>query len=157
MLQKIKQWLKKKLFAKEELEYEAKALALSAMKDSISIVTLAREQLKGFDPHLIDLDKVRYRNSLGLFDGMTDEEQEVLINNIHQLYKNPALKVLLDYLTRNQVLFGQMDADSILQLNFSRGTVNGFSLLQEKINEVEGIYLAKNGTPEEINKFDLIP
>lgn len=155
MLYKIKQWLRKKLFANEELEYEAKLMALKAMKENASIVALAREQLKGFDPRTITLDAATNRSALTIYDGLSEEEKDVLINNIHSLYSNPSLNILIDYLTRQQILYGQMEADSILSLNFSRGTVNGLALLRDEIKAAEGIYRTKHGAEEEFDKFSL--
>lgn len=153
MFQKIKSWLRRKLFANEELEYQAKIMALASMKENASVVALAREQLKGFNPRHITLDVVKNRHALSLYDGLTPEEEDALITNIHQLYTNPALQVLLDYITRNQVLYGQMEADSLLSLNFSRGTVNGLILLRDEINAAEGVYRKRHTPEEDFNQF----
>ena len=76
---------------------------------------------------------------------------ELLLNNVHALSHNPSLLIIVDFLTRSQVLHGQMDADSVLGLNFSRATVNGLQLLMEQVATIEGLYIAEHATDDDFD------
>lgn len=140
MLHAFKRWLRAQLFSKEELEYQAKRIALKQMQESVNIVSLARQQLSGFDPLSINEDILRNRDNITVLDGLGEEERIEFINNVHALYANPALQVIVDYLIRAQVLHGHADADSVTGLNFSRATVNGLLLFKDEVDRFEGIY-----------------
>jgi hypothetical protein len=157
MLQKIKAWLKRKLFSQEQLEYEARLLALKSMRTNASIVALAREQLSGFDPSTITLDSVRPKNRVGItiFDGMSEAERDEFIIAVHGLHSSKALRTITDFLTRAQVMEGAMGADSLTALNFSRATVNGLMLPWDTINEIEGIYLNLKKSPDSYDRFSV--
>lgn len=156
MVEKLKKWLKRKLFSTEEVEYQAKQLALKQMQESVNITALARAQLCGFDPKSITLDVVQNREALSIFDGLDSEEEEALVNNVHSLHANPALQIIIDFLTRSQVLHGHQDADSLGGLNFSRATINGFILLKEQIDTIEGLYAARHVAPDNYDVHDVV-
>lgn len=159
MLQKLKARLKNWLFSKEQLELELRMLAYESLRENANVVALAREQLKLIDPTKLNLTDILNRN-LTVYDGLTEEEQLDLINETHALTKNKALPIILDYLTRNQIVEGMMNATTINELNASRMTINAFSLVQETISSIEGAWLERN-TPEEkdggLTQFNVIP
>jgi len=152
----LKTWLRGWLFSSDELEYKAKKLALKSMEESVNIVSLAREQLSGFDHRSITEDVVRGREVLSIYHGLDEEDRTALMNNVHALYKNPALQIIVDFLIRSQVIHGQMDADSVLGLNFSRATVNGILLLQDEIGNIEGHYQAANKPEEDFDETAVV-
>lgn len=156
MVNFIKKRLRKWLFSTEELEYEAKSLALRQMKESASIVRLAREQLSGFDPRSISFETLENRNTLSLYNNLSDEETLELINDIHSLYHNRALQIIVDYITRAQVLHGHQDTDSLQGLNFSRATINGLSLLMEQVREGEGHYQQRQKSPDDFDPSKVV-
>lgn len=152
MLNALKKRLRAWLFSNEEVEYQAKKLALKQMQESVNIVTLARTQLAGFDPKSINEHILRNRADLGILDGLEEEDKTALMNNIHALHHNPALQVIIDYLIRSQVLHGQMEAESVLALNFSRATVNGLLLFKDEVANIEGQWQELHKQPD--NDFD---
>lgn len=154
MFNKIKDRLRRYFFKTEEVQYKAQIMALEVMKQNANVTSLAREQLKGFDPRSINLAKARDRN-FTIYDGLNEEERLALINNIHSLHENPALPILLDFLTQKQLLYGMMEAEDLMAVNCSRLTINGLCLLQDQINEVEGVYKALHSRPEDFNKFEI--
>ena len=57
MFKKVRDYIGGYFFSAQKIEYEAKLLALKQMKENADIVALARAQLSGFDPRLLDDDR----------------------------------------------------------------------------------------------------
>lgn len=138
----IKTWLVKRYLADELAELQVQKVALEAEKRSLDIVAIAREQLGGINPRLI--------NKKNTVKGIPDKvwstlggeiEQEVFIKNVHgTLYNNPSLKVIIDYLTQKQVIHAITRASDMAEVNFARATINGLALLADQINDIEAEY-----------------
>lgn len=154
-------WLKSKLrdwlFKDEQLEYQARLSAQKQLAESANIVALARQQLAGFDPQNIDFDTFHNYEQRSILDELDEEEAAHFLNEAHALYSNSALRTILDFLTRHQVLFGQKNAESLLALNFSRATINGLSLLWEEVEDAEGRWQQEhNKQPEPFDPHEPI-
>lgn len=131
----IRRWLQQLLFSTEQLEIEARLQALKSMREGTNITALVREQLAGFDSSLLDSDKE-------ILEGFGDDTEALntFLAHVKDLYENPARAVIQNYLIRNQIQTGIMEADSLTELNFSRATINGITLYDEEVGSLYGKY-----------------
>lgn len=150
MLSKLKQKLRSWLFADEQVAYEARVMAMKQMQESANIVTLARQQLAGFDPALI-----KDREDL-LSKHENEDSVNTFLEQVHELAKSEVLKEIVDDLVAEQVVYGQKNAESLQQLNFSRATVNGLQLLLEEIERYHAVYVDRTSPEEEYDPSEVI-
>jgi len=151
MYQKIKQKLKRWLFSEEELAYQARELALKQLQEQANLITLAREQLSGFDYRNL----ARNEDLVHRHETETDDVNDFLAH-AHELYKNPVFWEAIEFLKGKQILHGQLNADSLQALNFSRATINGLQLLAETVEDLEGTYQARTSPEEDYNPHEVV-
>lgn len=158
----IRTFLRRWLFQKEELEIEARLLALRAMEEkarSVDIVELARLQLSGFAWGSLDrayIDAIIKNEMPSCVHTLPKDEQQDFLRNIKDLHDNQALGQVLDYLTRVQIIFGNLGTRNVEELNFSRATVNGLRLLAEEIEDNYGIYKKQSEAEEEYDTSEIM-
>lgn len=148
----MKDFLKRWLFSSEirDLELRAtllknKELDFEAYKKSLTVTDLVREQLKGFDPRLLD-------DESDLLDIQGEDERNAFLSKAHDLFENAVLRRILAYLTRNQILFTAKEGRTLEEDNFGRATINGYSLLEEELERLEAVYKKEHEEPEEYDE-----
>lgn len=125
--------------------YQEKIKALEEERKSLNVVDIVREQLKGFNPRLLD-------SEADILEQFKEEDAlDSFLDQVHELSENNALGPIFDYLIRNQILYTAKEAEQMASINFGRSTINGFVLLREEIERLEGIYKERH-IPED--KFD---
>lgn len=129
--------------------YEDKIKEFEVAKTKVTITDMVREQLKGFNPKLLD-SEVDLPDILG---GMDDQEE--FLSKVLSLSHNAALPVIADYLTRNQVQFSATQAESLREINFGRATVNGISLMMEEVTRLATIHKTRHADEPEYDKFSV--
>lgn len=148
----MKKWLISWLFSKEKDDIRrenarAKIEADEAerYRKSLSIVDLVREQLHGFNPHLLDTEDE-------LLEIITDEEsQEAFLNEVKKLADNTALPRIMEHLIRNQVLYSAKEAPTLDAINFGRASVNGITLIQEEIERLKTLFDERHAPKEQFD------
>lgn len=147
----IRKWLQQLLFSTEQLELEARLQALKTMREGTNITALVREQLAGFDSSLLDSDKE-------ILEEFGDDTEAIntFLNQVKELYDNPARVVIQNYLTRNQLLVGMMNAENLTALNFSRATINGIVLFDEELGSLYGKYKELHKPQESYDEHTIV-
>jgi hypothetical protein len=147
---RIKQWLFKEEIARFEessRNYEEK---MSSFADNLCIKDLVRENLKGFDPKLLDSE-----DDLPEILGET-EEQESFLSKMKSLSENKELELLISYLVRNQIRFSVIEAENLEAMNFGRATINGLTLLQDEIKRLATVYDERHAPKQKFNEFEVV-
>lgn len=140
-------------------DMKQKKADFEAYKASLTVTDLVREQLKGLNPRLLDEDVVKdeegqtSRTYSELPEVLGEvESQEEFLAKCKSLKENPALDVILDYITRNQILYSAKEAVTLETINFGRATVNGVSLVREEVARLATVYAERH--PANKPEFD---
>jgi hypothetical protein len=149
MIKAIKKKFRDYIFKdyRDLLDSQTKAIKdlYQAKIDNATINDLIREQLKGFDIKLLNLD-----NSHDVWTDLAGEEEvDVFLTKCHQLRENESLNKIIDWLIREQMIFMSQESNSVQELNFGRATINGLSLFREKVVELDKLYVERH-KPEEV-------
>lgn len=154
--QKLKAWLAAHIFKDEVLALRSERNRLKALNDEkaqrlseVTLVDLVREQLKGFNPRMLDKEG----DILELYQG--EDSERMFLEQVKSLHDNPARKAILEYLTREQVLFSAKEAREINSVNFGRATINGFTLFDEEVDRLYLIHQERTKGADPFNKHDI--
>jgi len=127
-------------------EQERLAFDLEKRGKQPGLVALTRELLKGFDAKL--LDNGWYGNFEQIPDvldeAIADNEENSFLEQVKELKKNTALKRIMDYNVRNQLLIIAKWSKDLAEADFGRATINGIVLLREDIDRLSVIYDKKH-------------
>jgi hypothetical protein len=137
------------LLKDERAAVERERAQLELSRKAVSIVSLGRELLKGFDPKALDPGDMSLEEELG-------EELIPFLAQVHELTKNDALPRILAHLTRFQIFHTAKWAENMPQANFGRATINGLSLVREEIDRLEGVYQEKHAPPEQYDPHAVV-
>lgn len=118
--------------------------------NNLSVVDLVREQLKGFDPRMLDTE-----DDLPEVLGEV-ESQDSFLAAMKRLNEDEHLKTLIAYLKRNQVLHSAKEALTLDAINFGRATVNGLSLLDEEIGRLAIVYKTRHAQEPEFDEHEVV-
>jgi len=160
---KIRDWL----FPDYRLEVD---LAIRANKSSqerhekeikrlsqYSIVDCVREQLKGFNPKLLDeslYDSVDTApDVLEQYD--SEDSEEVFLSKIRDLYNNPTFNAVLNYLVRNQLIYTAKEARDFNEISFGRATINGLILFKDEVERLKAIYDERHIHEESFDRHEV--
>lgn len=139
-------------FARISADYQAgiDSIADERIRVSNDVVALVRAQLKGFDPKLLDSD-TDLPEVLGEV-----ESQESFLAGMKRLQEDEHLWFLVQYLTRNQVLYTATEAVTLEQQNFGRATLNGYSILREEINRLATVHAVRHAATPEFDEHEVV-
>ncbi len=165
MLYQLKQYLAEKYLStwirqarfrlsQKEEELDMRISALEEAKARATITALTRAQLAGFNPGALS-DRASDIIDLIERDDGTEGVTEFL-RKVHDLTENPAFAKVAEYLIREQILHGQLEANSLESLNFSRATINGVTLFLEEVERLNGIHLDRSRREEDFDAHDVI-
>ena len=83
---------------------------------------------------------------------MAEGEKKEFVKAVHLLSQSKELRLILNNLIKNQVLFVAQEAVDMDQMSFGRGTINGLSLFKEEIEKLSSIYMDSIKKEEEFDK-----
>jgi hypothetical protein len=144
-----------------ESKYNALEVSLKASYDiklkSVNEIDMFRKLMKGFNPKSISKHEgeTSYADILVELEGDNESVDEFL-KNVHEIYKNPAIGRIAEFIIRNQVLYSAKEATNLAELNFGRATVNGVSLFREEIDRLEGIYQERHAPEEDFDEHEVV-
>lgn len=124
---------------------------------SVNVVDLVREQLKGFNPRL--LDRIENSDQADILAEIEAEEGgnvEAFLAECKQITTTDAFLRVCNYLIRNQVIYTAKEARAEIAINFGRATINGVSLMREEIERMAGIWEERSKAPEPFDKHEAI-
>lgn len=125
---------------------------LEADRKSLSVADLIREQLKGFNPQVLD------ENTDVLETFLFEAEKDEFMAKIKEINNNPHFFALLDFLVKEQLLFLAKEANDLSQVNFGRATINGISLIKEEVQRISRLYdELHDPEPKDPEPHNLIP
>lgn len=151
MIQNIRRWVQQRFFARELLEIEARLEGLKILREKATITALVREQLKGFNPFLLDSDK----EILAEF-GNDSDALNTFLADVKDLHDNKAWPRIRDYLVREQIMYGMKEAEDLIQTNFSRATINGITLMDEEIDSLYAVYVKLHEAQGEFDDTEIV-
>ncbi len=165
MLSRLKQFLAERYLAtclqaaKAELtrrqsELDIRFAALDRAEKTADIIALCRAQLAGFDPKRLASGEDDILTVIRDRDG-EDAELEFL-NKVKTLSVNPAFDEITEYLICNQILYGQLEAETLDKLNFSRASINGIKLFKDEVDRLVGVLADRTRTPEEFDAQEVL-
>jgi hypothetical protein len=114
------------------------------------IVALTRHNLSVFTP----LDVGEDKELRAYFPD--NESWRVFLGKCKTIADSDALQVILRYLVAGQVEFTAKEATSMESVNFSRGCVNGYTLLREELDKLSGEYAALTAQQEAFDVHEVI-
>ena len=135
------------LEAKEGLAVSRRALAdeqkrFEAYKQSLTITDLVREQMKGFNPKLLD-------SADDLPEVLGDvEDQDTFLARCKSLAEADTLRTIAAYIMRNQIIYSAREAETLDTINFGRATINGVSLMLDEVDRLATIYSERHPPKE---------
>jgi hypothetical protein len=170
MVKKFKAFLAGKIFRSEftanineikglegSLKYQqqlfyAEVAKFNEKKASYSIVDMVREQMKGFNPRLLDQAIVTQAGDT-ISDPITDAlfleySEEDFLAECKTLAKNWALPIIFESIKRNQIMYAAIVGSSLNEINFARATINGLALGREEITRLEKVYDERHKAPD---------
>jgi hypothetical protein len=152
MIEKLKKIIFRGEYArlKRETQWAEATKEMYAKKLDQALISLLREQLKGFDPKLLDSDS-DIEDWYGDIDSRT-----VFLEACHELFKNPARKAIQDFLKRNQLQHSVIEATDLQEINFGRATINGLTLFEEEVERLNTIYLAEHPEKEKFDPSEVV-
>lgn len=128
--------------------YDAATLGLEMAKKRLEgkdVRDLLREDLGGFNRNLLDSED-------GLPEALGSvEDQNAFLEGVRDLYGNESLWTILDYLTRDQIMYAVKEAETLAQVNFARASVNGWTLLREEVGRLHALWKERTSRPEEFD------
>jgi len=83
------------------------------------------------------------------------EDVSTFLVYAHELFTNPARKVINQWLVDNQAEHIARYAGSLDEINFSRYSVNGVELTEEEVGYMEDEYQRRKITTGDFNQFDI--
>lgn len=144
MWNRIKKALASGIFAEEYKDIAKQKAVLESIqrkiKEEHKITSLVRNTLGGFDPKLLDTE-----DDLPEVLGEV-EAQDVFLAGMKRLKEDKHLWLLVDYLTRNQIIHAVKEAQTLDTINFARATINGWSLLREEVDRLTSVYVDRHPT-----------
>lgn len=130
-------------------------------RDSLSVVDLVREKMRGFDPKLVLDGKLSFNESTGGLDIISDIFSDAklagyptdndFLADAKKINDNRALSVICDYIKKNQIIFTVSASKNMEQVTFNGGTINGLELVREQVELLNKIFLEKNVAKEEFD------
>lgn len=150
--------LERKSFLDMKGKYEGKIRELDEQthqtiegaKASLDVIDLVREQLKGFDPKMLDDDD----DLPGILGEV--EAQDAFLSKMKTLNDMPELKTVRKYLIRNQIIYTATEAENVEKQNFGRATINGLYLEEEEIARLATIYADRHKPEEGFDTFEVV-
>lgn len=116
-------------------------------KKNITVRDIMRERLAGFNPRLLDKVSEGDEELLDYLLKESHDETEVFagrkeefLSRMHDLSNNDELRLLTEWLIRNQTLITAREAQTQDAINFGRATLNGLELIEEEIERYAGLY-----------------
>lgn len=156
----IKSLIKKWLFSEErkrlnDLTNQA-VLNLQRLREdsktvnNLNIVDLTRENLKGFNPRLLD-------NEDDLPEVLGEvENQDEFLSKVKSLKDNPAFEIIANYLIRNQIMYSVKTATPLDEINFGRATINGVSLFKEEVARLSTVFEERHAKKPEFDEHEVV-
>lgn len=153
----MRNWLRRWVFRNEErvvhdrlAAADAREQEASKLANSIGVTDLVREQLRGFNPRLLDVED-------DILELVGDEESAThFLEEAHKLAQNEALPRILDFLVRNQVQESVKSAATLEAMNFGRASVNGVTLVREEVERLEAVYQERHAPDEDFDKHEAL-
>lgn len=118
----------------------------------LTVTDLVREQLKGFDPKMLDsamYDRVDDTDILSEWYG--EDADEAFLANVKSLRKNTAFEPIINFLIRNQILYTTKEAPNAASNDFGRATINGLVLFREEVDRLCAVYEERHKPDEEFD------
>lgn len=119
-------------------------------KESLSVVDIVREQMQGFNPHLLETEDE-------LMELLGDEDSlDSFLNEAKKLWDNEALPRILSYIERNQIIHSAREAATLEAINFGRATLNGVSLVREEVERLKTAFDERHAPKEEFDAHEAV-
>lgn len=137
--------------AQEKHEAEIKRLSQYTPVDAL------REQLKGFDPRYLNpvmYDSVDNIPSI-VAEYESEESEEAFLAHARDLYNNPALMAIINYLVRDQIIYTAKEALNFNDVQFGRASINGLILFKDEVEKLKAIYEDKHAKPETFDTYEV--
>lgn len=156
--------LERESFQKISERYKANIEDFEAYKRSLTVTDLVREQLKGFNPRLLDPTRRRDEETgseVESFDDLPEvlgevEDQESFLAACKSLQENKAFPIIADYLLRNQILFSAKEAVGLAEIDFGRSTVNGIQLLREEVARLATVHAERHAAKPTFDEHEVV-
>ena len=116
------------------------------LQQKYSVVDLTREQLKGITMDFIEDNPIDYN--------LSENKKQELYGKAALIQKD-ATKII-DNLINSQGNFAIKEAQTMEQVLFVRGTINGLTLFKEEIERLYSLYKEKVKPDEKFDKHNLI-
>lgn len=142
--------LERTTFMRLREDLERQRAEFDKEKDSYTYTDMVREQLIGFDPHILDTDD-DLPGVLGEVEG-----EDAFLAKMKALNENKELSLLIAYLKRHQILYSATTAKTLDEINFGRATINGFELLTEEIGRLATVYADRHAKDEEFDQHEAV-
>jgi len=149
MVEYIRSLLSQWVLKEEREALAAQLAALKKQRDSLDARDLVLKRLKSYNPR-----RSKGRDFVSFLEE-NGEDVPAVLAEAHHLYKNKALKLLLEFLVDQQVKNIVRFANSPDEININRYSINGFELLQEEVEEAEAEYQRRHANEEDFNQFDV--
>lgn len=112
------------------------------------------------DKILVDINRHQV-GSIGLCDLMNEEAMDEptrkeYLRNAEEVWRNPVFKKEITMLIRKQENFIACWAEDEKQVLVGRGTINGVSLIEERLRELHSEYEATKPVTESFDKHSVI-
>lgn len=133
-------------------EYDALKEEYKLKLESIDIVDVFRERMKGFKMSLLD----DHGGILDAKDLVDADGVESFLSKAHDVANNEAFSRVLEYLQRNQVQFVAMEGKTLEEINFARATFNAIALIQEEFGRLSAVHKERNAPKEEYDTHEVV-
>lgn len=91
-----------------------------------------------------------------LFENLEENEKKQLLANCSLLFNNPALKMICEELSTQQILYTAKETSTLEELFYGRGTIMGINTIYETILGYNAEYLASQRPEEKYDRHDVI-
>lgn len=103
---------------------------------TVSVKDLVRERLKGIKPNNPEED-TKLNNYLASLD---DNDRLAFLSKAYDMVRNKTLSIVIESLIVESEHKAMMYAEDMAEVNFNRATINGLTLLEEKILYLAGMF-----------------
>lgn len=162
--------LMNKLADRHSDQLEKKSIALDAIYQdkvrAVSVVDIMRERLRTLNPKLIDgvnvvmnpqdqsLDVAADIFSDAKIAGYTGEND--FLADCKALADNKALRVICDFLRRNQIIYTMFTAKTLEQKDAGAWSINGVELVRDQIGVLNAIHADRTAPQEKFDKHEAV-
>lgn len=135
-----------------EDQLDADCDVFEAKKRSLNVVDLVRENLKGFNPRLLDSED----DILAVVMDEGEDSEATFLSKMHDVFENKQLWRLADFIMRDLIIYAVREAEDLKAINFARASLNGVGLLREEVERLNTVYLEKHAKPEAFDEFEAL-